>query len=319
MQVPDSSIESPAHSSASSSSLREDILRALKGIKQTLIELTHLPLEIYLVALAIVLLYVPVFMEVIPFQWTNGTYSYGILIPPISLIILYLLRNDVKKARSIPDSRGMLSVLFGLLILAGGWYTRIKFLEVLSLVPLLYGTILALHGRNLWNVIRFPILFLAFAAPIPVPIINPPDAWVQHFSSVGSADIMKYLGFTLYRQGNTMQIPGMTIDVAEACSGFKKLLSFFCFAVLYGWIFSLKKPKWALLVIVAFPIAIIANIIRISGLIGIGCILGAHSFHVAHEYADFFVIFLSCILFLYLGRKLGCTETRFSHTHEEIQ
>lgn len=319
MQVPDGSIESPAHSPVPSTSIMEDILRVLTGIKKTLIELAHLPLEIYLVIIAIILLYTPVFMEVIPFQWTNGTYSYGILILPITLTLLYLLRNEVKEARALPDSRGILYVLFGLLVLAGGWYTRIKFLEVFSLVPVLYGAIISLHGRNLWKVIRFPILFLAFAAPIPVPFINHPDVWVQHFSAVGSADIMKYLGFTLYRQGNTIQMPGMTIDVAEACSGFKKLLSFFCFSVLYGWIFSLKKPKWALLVIVAFPIAIIANILRISGLIGIGSILGAHAFHVAHEYADFFVIFLSCILFLYLGRSLGCTETRFSHTHEALK
>jgi exosortase len=283
-----------------------------KELLDTLMEVGRWPLHIWLVILAAIALYMPVFLDVIPFQIQSGIYSYGVLIPPIAIGLLYLQKDRLRAARPAPDPVGFFWIALGVLMEWVGWFLRVRFLMMLSLTPVVAGCILALHGRELWRAARFPVLVLLLAAPVPMPIINPPDVWIQHLSAIGSAGIMQTLGFPLIRQGNTIQIPGMTLDVAEACSGFKKLLAFFCFAVLYGWFFALPRRRWLLLTLLALPVALTANVVRIAGLIFIGTEFGEHAFHIAHEYADFFVIALSCVLFLTVGKYMGCDRSRFA-------
>lgn len=281
-------------------------------LRAILMELGHWPLHVWMVVLAALALYTPVLADVIPFQLQSGIYSYGVLIPPLSLGLLYLQRDQLRSAKPAPTPKGFFWIVLALLMEWVGWYLRVRFLTMVSLTPLIAGCILVLHGPQLWRAARFPVLFLLLAAPVPMPIINPPDVWIQHLSAIGSAEVMKFLGFPLLRQGNTIQIPGMTLDVAEACSGFKKLLAFFCFAVLYGWLYALPPKRWMFLTLLALPVALTANVIRIAGLIFIGTQFGEGAFHIAHEYADFFVIALSCVLFLTTGKYMGCEQTRFA-------
>ena len=292
--------------------LSESPRAATSWIAPILDDLRSWPVNTWLVAALVLLLYIPVLAETIPYWLAQETYSFCILIGPISLALIILLHQQVRGTTKSPSVLGFWVAVVGVVIEWAGWYLRVRFIAMAALPVVISGAVIALHGMPLWRKRRVPLAFRLFAAPIPEPVLTPTDVMAQRISTIGAQWIMQFLGFAIVREGSVLQVPGMALNVAEACSGFKKLIAFFCFAVLYGWFFNLPRGKWILLIIVSFPIALAANIIRIAGLVALATWFGAHVEAVAHEYADYFVIALSCVLFVSVGRRLGCEKTRFS-------
>ncbi len=77
-----------------------------------------------------------------------------------------------------------------------------------------------------------------------------------------SLDLM---GIPVLREGNVIQLSKTSLEVAEACSGIRSLISLLALSVVFAYFTQKKGWKRVLLVISAFPIAIIANAIRVSG------------------------------------------------------
>ncbi len=275
-------------------------------------DLKRWPAQAWLLSAMILLLYIPVIAETLPYWLDNGTYSFCALIIPISLGLLFLMRHDLRGIERNPSLTGIWWIAAGVLIEQLGWFTHIRFLAVGSLPLVLIGAILVMHGPKMLRVIRFPILFLVFAAPFPEPILTKVDVEAQFISTISTEHIMQFFGFAIVRQGSVLQVPTMSLNVAEACSGFKKMTSFFCFAVLYGWVFRMQISKWLALICLSMPLAMIANIVRICGLVAIASWYGPRPEAIAHEYADYFVIALSSVLLVWAGGKLGCEKTRFT-------
>jgi exosortase len=176
----------------------------------------------------------------------------------------------------------------------------------------LAGAILALHGVELWNVARFAVCYLFWAGPLPSFFYAPISQWVQNLSTRGAAEVMMSLGYTLLRQGNQIQIPGYALEVADACSGFKKLIALVAFALLYGYLFPINMARRVILVCCAVPIALLANVLRVSALIAVFSAGGLTALHHAHDIAEMCALIFSFVLFVTIGRMLGCTTARFS-------
>ncbi len=100
--------------------------------------------------------------------------------------------------------------------------------------------------------------------------------------------------------------------MAEVCSGFHKIISLLAFASIYLYLFAFSPWKKVALFAATIPIAILANILRISGLIAVSSAGGMTAFHIAHEYADLVAVALALGIFFLLGRGIGCTTIRFS-------
>jgi exosortase len=122
---------------------------------------------------------------------------------------------------------------------------------------------------------------------------------------------MSALGFTVLQNGNLIEIPGMTLEVAEVCSGFRKLIALGAFSLLYGYLFDIAPWKRAVLFLAAFPIALMANVIRISALIAVSSMWGEKALHIAHDWAEVFVLVIAFALYLLLGKGIGCKNLRF--------
>lgn len=286
--------------------------RLLKSIRKAAMSLWALPAPARLALVACLALYLPVYREAAELWYLYPAYSHGFLIFPISLGLVWMLRGQIAGAQREPAPIGLAVLAGGLLLETASYLLRIKFLAAISLVPVAAGLILALHGMRLWKVLRFPVWFLAFAAPLPGTLLDYPSHWIQNISSIGAAQVVQVLGYPILRQGNVIQIPGMSLEVAEACSGFQKLFALVAFSILYGYLFDL--PLWKRLVLLAavLPIALAANITRISALVAVSYSGGPHWLHLAHDSAEVFVVAISCVFFVTLGRYIGCDKTRFS-------
>ncbi len=289
---------------------------AARGFAQELAEgweaLRRAPRGVLLLVALLVALYAPVVAEAAKIWVKDENQAHGVFIFPISLFLLWMLRREIRAAKPQPTTLGVWLLGFGLLIQTASWVLGIKWFPMLSLIPVIAGTVLALHGKNLWKVVAFPVCFLFFAAPMPDIIILPLSTEVQNQSTTGSVILMSSLGYPLIQTGNRIDTPTISVEVAEVCSGFKKLTALVAFAFLYGYVFNVSLWKRAVLVLAAYPIALLANIIRICALIFIGSAWGQHALEGAHDWAELSVLVISFGLFVLLGRILGCRELRFA-------
>jgi exosortase len=265
-----------------------------------------------LFAIVVLALYVPVLITA-GTRWLNTEqYTHGIFIFPISIAILYVKQRDILACAKNPHTGGIFLLAFGLLIQVISHYLNFEFFSMLSLIPVLAGGILTFNGLELWRVVRFPVLFLGFAANLPGAVLGAPSRWIQSVSATGAATITKLVGFTIMQHGNLLDVPGMTLEVADVCSGFRKLTALIVFAVLYGYLFPIGNARRLFLVLAVVPIAIFVNIARLCVLIAASSWGGPKAEAFLHNPAEFAVLVAAFLLTLRVGKILGCTEPRFS-------
>ena len=253
----------------------------------------------------VLLVYAPIIYAAL-LQWiSNDNYAHGFFIFPVSIFLLWNRREAIKAAERKPEAWGLLLLLTGLAGAIGGYLLQIKYIGMWSLVPTLAGGILALHGRQLWKVTQFSVWFLLFAAPIPNSFLGPLTGLIQWFSTIGASAIMTTLGFPVIQHGNVLQVPGASLEVATACSGFHKLISLLAFAAIYGHLFLGTLPKRLLLVALAVPIALLVNVLRISALVAATIYGGLPGLHATHDPAEIVSIVFAFVLFVLAGKALG--------------
>ncbi len=254
------------------------------------------------------LVYAPIILDAAK-QWiANDNYAHGFFIFPVSLGLLWMRRDRIMDAERRPQVWGLLLVVIGLLGAMGSYLLQIKYIGMWSLVPTLAGGIFALHGRNLWKETQFSVWFLLFAAPIPNSFLGPLTGQIQGLSCTGAAQIMSTLGFPVIQHANVLDVPGASLEVATACSGFHKLISLLAFAAIYGHLFLSTLGKRVLLLLLAVPIALLVNVLRICGLVAATIYGGLPTLHLLHDPAEIVSICLSFVLFVLAGRALGGTN-----------
>lgn len=269
-------------------------------------------------ALLLLVVYGPLLAEAAR-QWMGqdinvaDSSAHGFFILPLSLALAWLLRDKIRACAPAPSRAGIGLVALGLLLETGAYLLRLKWFPLLSLVPVLAGLTLALHGPALWRVLRFPILFLVFLAPVPNAVTLPAAAAIQRASTTGAVQGLCLLGVPAVQDGFRIDTPSQSVEVAKTCSVFTKLTTLLVFTTFYGYVFALPWPRRLVLVLAALPVALFANILRIGGLVLIGSAWGERALHAAHDGAEIFVVVLSFVLLTGIGKGLGCREVRFHH------
>lgn len=262
-------------------------------------------------ALLLAVIYAPLLAEAAR-QWVgDGASEHGILILPIALGLVWMLRDKVRACRPAPARAGAWLLGAGLLLETASFLLRVRWFPLLSLVPVLAGAVLALHGPALWRVLRFPILFLVFLAPVPTAVTLPAAAAIQRASTTGTAQALTLLGVPAVQDGFDIVTPTLSVEVAQECSGFKKLTTLLAFAVFYGYVYGLPWPRRLLLVLAVPPVALAVNVLRILALVLIGSAGGPRALHAAHDGAEVAVVIVSFVLLTCVGKGLGCRSLRF--------
>ncbi len=263
------------------------------------------PVLMWVFLAGVALVYAPIILDAAK-QWiSNDNYAHGFFIFPVSIGLLWMRRDRIRTAERRPEAWGLLLVIAGLLGAMGSYLLQIKYIGMWSLIPTLAGGIIALHGRNLWKVTQFSVWFLLFAAPIPNSFLGPLTGQIQGISCTGAAMIMSTLGYPVIQHANVLEVPGASLEVATACSGFHKLISLLAFAAIYGHLFLNTLGKRSLLILLAVPIALLVNVLRICGLVAAAIYGGLPTLHALHDPAEIVSICLSFVLFVLAGRALG--------------
>ena len=218
-----------------------------------------------LLAGLVIWLYAPILARLARQWWTDPNFSHGFFVPAFSVYVLWQNRDKLRAVDPAPSSWGLLVVLFSLGTLILGVFGAELFLSRISLILLLVGLVIFLYGWPMLRVAAFPLAFLVLMVPIPSIVLNQITFPLQIFASTLSATILPVLGVPVLREGNVINLPAMPLEVADACSGIRSLLSLTCLAVMYGYLLEKRIGIRILLAAASVPIAVIANAFRIVG------------------------------------------------------
>jgi exosortase len=210
-------------------------------------------------------LYAPVLSQLASDWWQDADYSHGFLIPWLSAYFAWQRRAALWVTVPLPNSWGISLLLLGLVVLFLGRIGAELFLMRVSMIIVLGGLVLYPLGWAQLKVLAFPLTFLLFMIPIPALILNVVTFPLQLMAASLSTSGLQLIGLPVYREGNLIFLPRLTLEVVEACSGIRSLVSLAAVAVVMAHLTQRRLWKQAVLVVSAVPIAIAVNAFRIWG------------------------------------------------------
>jgi exosortase len=218
-----------------------------------------------LIGVLMVAIYYRVLGKLVLDWWEIPDFSHGFLVPIFAAYLVWAKKDALLNTKIAPTWSGIAVVALGLVVLLLGIYGAELFLSRVSLVILLVGLVLCFGGWELLKELRFPLLVLLLAIPIPAIIFNEITLPLQTLASKLASALLPIFGVPVLREGNIIELPAMKLEVAEACSGIRSLLSLFTLAVFYGYFLEKSFLRRVILALASIPIAIAANAVRILG------------------------------------------------------
>jgi exosortase len=217
------------------------------------------------IALLVCVLYYRVGVKLVYDWYTLPDYSHGFLVPFFAAFLLWDKRKVISATPVRQSWYGIALVIFSIAVLILGVYGVELFTARMSLVMLLTGLIWTFFGWAMVRVLRFPLLVLILAIPFPAIVFNQITFPLQLLASRIASDILPVLGVPTLHEGNIIELPVMKLEVAEACSGIRSLMSLFTLAVFYGYFLERTTKRRLILALASIPIAVAANVARIVG------------------------------------------------------
>ncbi len=197
-------------------------------------------------------------------KWETPDYSHGYLVPAFSAFLLWIRRDQIPQTPWKSSWAGVVLIALSGLLYLGAGVLGFNLIIAFAMIPCVAGIVLMLGG---WPMMRWAwpaVLFLGFMIPLPMSIETMARLPLQRLAAVASTYLLQTLGLPAVASGNVINLSEHPIDVAEACSGLRMLMT--SFALTFGLAFILKRPVWERLIVLAsaVPIALAVNIIRIA-------------------------------------------------------
>jgi len=243
-------------------------------------------------AAAFVLLYWPVLGKLVHDWLHDDNYSHGVLIVPLAAFFVWERRQRLADLAPAHHWLGLVVVLFGMALLLAGQLGAELFLPRISLVITLAGSVLFTLGWPGLRILAFPIGFMLLMIPIPAIIFNQVAFPLQLLASRVGEMGLTAVGVPVLREGNVMILARTTLEVAEACSGIRSLVSLLTLGIVLGYFTDPRTGIRVAIAATAVPVAIVTNGLRVAG-------TGIAAHHFGPEAAEgFFHTFSGWLVFV---------------------
>jgi len=211
----------------------------------------------------------------------SDLYSYILLLPLISLYLVFLKKNDLPGEWGGKTTAAWIPVLTGAVVLLSYWALRLRgwqpanndhlSMTIFSWFCFLVGGGLHFLGFDGMRRLAFPMGILVLMAPFPTFFTHGLETFLQHASAEAAAALFNLSGETVFRQGLVFQLPGIVIEVARECSGIHSSLVLFITSLLAGHLLLRSPWRKAVLALAVIPLGIARNGLRIFT-IGMLCV-----------------------------------------------
>lgn len=262
-------------------------------------------------------LYASVLVGLVVQWWQDPDYGHGFLVPLFAGYVLWRERSRWREVPLQPTSLGLLGMMAAIGLLLVGTLGAELFISRMSLLVLLAAMVLYLAGGRLLRAWAFPLGFLVLMIPLPTILYNQVVFPLQLLASRFAATCLEVVRVPVLQEGNLLFLPNYTLEVVEACSGIRSLMSLVALAIAYGYWVESRVWIRVVLVMLMLPIAVVSNGLRVVG-------TGLMTYFLSPKTAEGFfhlfsgwLIFLTALVFMLLVhwvlQRLG--EPRGEATH----
>ena len=254
---------------------------------------------------AMLLVYWQVIVGLVDAWSTDDNYSHGFFIVPLAAYFAWERRHAFAAIPARSSWLGLVVVLGGLLMLVGGLLGAELFLSRASIIATLGGAVLFLFGWQRLRVMLFPLAFMLLMVPLPALIFNQIAFPLQLLASNVGEYTISSLDIPILREGNVLILANATLEVAEACSGIRSLVSLFTLGIVFGYFVDRRGWVRVAIALSAVPVAILANGLRVTS-----AGVAAHNFGTAgveglfHEFSGWVVFIIAFLMMLGFQRLL---------------
>ena len=274
-------------------------------ILETLRSRKDLYLWVILLLIGIGIVYWPIILPMVRDWASDDNYSHGFLVPLIAGYLAFMRKDDLAAATVKPANAGLFLFSIGIVVLLLGWLGTEYFTMRSSLVIIIAGSVLYLLGWEIFKILLAPLCYLLLMVPIPYIIYDAAAFPLKLLVTEVSVLSMKALGIVVWQEGNILMFPNITLEVADACSGLRSIMSLLALGAAYAFVLHTKIRDRIILILTTLPIAVLTNCLRViaTGILAqyFGSAAAEGFFH---EFAGLFVFGAAVVMFVALGTSL---------------
>lgn len=214
-----------------------------------------------------VVLYMPALSRLVRVWSRSEDYSHGFFIIPLCLFLIWQKRETLRRTPIRQSKWGLVLTFVALAVYVLAEFAGILTLSSASIIPAIMGSVLFLFGPHILKEILFPLCFLIFMVPVPAQIFAAVTFPLQLLVSKISSGIAQAMAVPVYREGNVIYLPEHTLQVVQACSGLRSMISLLTLSAVLSYLTLRANLLRAMLFVSGTPVAIMVNIVRVLTMI----------------------------------------------------
>lgn len=240
----------------------------------------------------------------------NSYYSHGLLVPCISLFLIWGLRWQLRAIPVQPQARGLWLFALGIIIHMVSALLGVYFTSGVSMLISLAGLVVFFFGGKILREVWFPIAFLLFMVPLPMAAIAGIVFKLKFFAAQMATAVLNLLHLPSTQVGSLILMEHANVVVDDLCGGLRSLIALTALGSIFAYGTNTSIPKRLLLFASAVPIAVLTNALRIIFLAAVTEILGAkYAEGLLHDIVGLLVFVWSFLLLSSLQKFLRYDKT----------
>ena len=261
-----------------------------------------------LIILLLLLFYLPIFSGLIDSWRVNPYYSHGFLVPIISIFFIWR-KKDLLNYSDQEFNKGIILLTLGLLLYGVGILYKSLFISAVSFIAVLAGLIQGFCGKKTLHELLFPISFLIFM--IPLPYLDHLSFYMQSLTATSTTSILQAIGIPVTNVASQILLKNTFFIIGEPCSGLRTLIALLALTAVFTYILEGPLNKKIILFLCALPIALTANILRVTSILLIANYYGKETaMQFFHDFSSLLLFLLAFMLLILISKGLGCLKIR---------
>jgi exosortase len=209
-------------------------------------------------------IYAPHVAGMVANWWEDPNYSHGFLVPLISAYLIWRQRDNLARAAAGPNYFGLLVVAGGLLVLVAGQLAHEFYLRRISLIPVMWGLVLLAWGWGVARRVIFAFAYLILMVPLPYLLYDAVAFPLRLVAAEIATWGIRLFGIPVYLEGNVIHLPNLVMNVVDACSGIRSLISLLAVGVILAYLILPKRWIKVVVVLLVPPVAVLTNAMRVT-------------------------------------------------------
>ncbi len=206
----------------------------------------------------------PACMDLLDTWGNNEDYSHGFFVIPVVIYLIWSQKPQIDLKKQATNWLGFTVVLAGLILYLTGMLAQVRTFAYFSVVFTLWGSISFLFGYSFFKLFIWELFILIFMIPLPSRLYASVTLPLQLAVTKMSSVVLQMLGVPVYREGNLLQLANTTLEVVNACSGLRSILTIVVLSFVISCLMFQRSSKRILLIAISIPLAMLTNLIRVT-------------------------------------------------------